>query len=223
MKRTKLKERKLPNYTRGEEIANMVTHIIGGVIGIVALVLCVIFATLNENIYGIVSASIFGVMMILLYTISSIYHGLYPGTAKKVMQVLDHCTIYLLIAGTYTPIVLCSVRSYNVLIGWILFGIIWLLAILGIVLNAIDLKKYKIFSMICYLGMGWCIIFLAPKFLEILDKGGTLLLILGGVSYTIGAILYSIGSKKKYFHTIFHVFVDIGSLLHFLCVLLYVI
>ena len=167
-KRTKLKDRTLPNYTKGEEIANMVTHIIGGVIGIVALVLCVVFAAKNKNVYGIVSGSIFGAMMILLYTMSSIYHGLSPKlTAKKVFQIIDHCTIFLLIAGTYTPIVLCAVREYSPALGWTLFGVIWGFAILGIVLNSIDLKKYKTFSMICYLVMGWACICIFDKFDEL--------------------------------------------------------
>lgn len=222
-KRTKLKDRTLPNYTKGEEIANMVTHIIGGVMGIVALVLCVVFAAKNKNVYGIVSGSIFGAMMILLYTMSSIYHGLSPKlTAKKVFQIIDHCTIFLLIAGTYTPIVLCAVREYSPALGWTLFGVIWGFAILGIVLNSIDLKKYKTFSMICYLVMGWACICIFDKFTLILGRTGTWLLVLGGVAYTIGAILYGIGAKKKYYHTVFHVLVDIGSLLHFLCILLYV-
>lgn len=223
MKRTKLKERELPNYTKGEEIMNMVSHIVGGAIGITSLVLCLIFSAKHHNGYGIAGSIVFGISMILLYTISSVYHGLRKGTAKKVMQIIDHCTIFVLIAGTYTPVLLCSVRSYNNALAWSLFGIIWFFAALGITLNAIDLKKYKIFSMICYLLMGWCIIFTAPKLAPILGKGGMLLLIFGGISYTIGAILYMIGSKKHYFHFVFHIFVDIGSLLHFLCILLYVI
>ena len=162
-KRTKLKDRLLPNYTRGEEIANMVTHIIGGVMGIVALVLCVIFAAVRGNVYGIIGGSIFGVSMILLYTISSIYHGLKHSTAKKVFQILDHCSIFILIAGTYTPVVLGPVREFSIALGWTLFGVVWGLAIIGIVINSIDIKKYKIFSMICYLGMGWCIMAIAPR------------------------------------------------------------
>lgn len=224
MKRTKLKDRVLPNYTKKEELANMITHIIGGVIGIIALILCVVYANKNNNTYGIISGCIFGASMILLYTMSSIYHGLNPKlTSKKVFQVIDHCTIFLLIAGTYTPIALCAVREYNVKLGWWLFGIVWGLAIIGMILNAIDLKKYKIFSMICYLGMGWCIIFLAGKLNIILGTKGTLYLILGGIAYTIGSVLYIIGSKRKYYHTIFHIFVDIGSLLHLICILLYVL
>ena len=223
MKRTKLKDRKLPKYTHGEEVANMVTHIIGGAIGIVALVLCVVFAAVNRNVYGIVSASIFGCTMILLYTISSIYHGLSPKKAsKKVFQVLDHCTIFLLIAGTYTPVLLCNVREYNSFMGWSLFALVWTMAILGVILNAIDLRKYRVFSMICYIGLGWCIMLVAPKIGMFLNKGAIILLVLGGIAYTLGAILYGIGAKRRYYHTVFHIFVDIGSLLHFLCILIYI-
>lgn len=222
-KRIKLKDRSLPNYTRGEEIANMVTHIIGGAMGIVALVLCVVFAAVRGNVYGIIGGSIFGVSMILLYTISSIYHGLKHTTAKKVFQVLDHCSIFILIAGTYTPIVLGPVREYSVALGWTLFGIVWGLAAIGIVLNSIDIKKYKIFSMTCYLGMGWCIMAIAPKIKYILVPNALYMILAGGILYTIGAILYIIGHKKKYFHTYFHVFVDLGSLLHFLAILFYIV
>ncbi len=160
MERTKLRDRILPNYTKGEEIFNMTSHIVGGALGVVALVLCVVFAAINGNVYGVVSGSIYGFTMIILYTMSSIYHGLNPKrNAKKVFQVLDHCSIYLLIAGSYTPFALCTFREYNTALGWTIFGIIWFMAILGIILNSIDIKKFKIFSMICYLVMGWCIIF----------------------------------------------------------------
>jgi len=223
MKRIKLKDRVLPTYSKGEEIANMVTHIVGGAIGIVALVLCIIFASINNNVYGVVGGSIFGSAMIILYTISSIYHGLNPHlTAKKVFQILDHSCIFLLIAGTYTPIVLCAVREYNIALGWSMFGVIWGFAILGIVLNSIDLKKFKKFSMICYLAMGWCILVISDKIKYLFNTNAIILLIIGGICYTIGAALYGIGKKKKYYHTVFHIFVDIGSLLHFLCILLYI-
>ncbi len=225
MKRTKLKDRELPNYTKGEEIMNMVTHIIGGVIGITALVLCLIFAITNHNGYAIAGSLVFGLSMIILYTISSIYHGLSPktATAKKVFQILDHCTIFILIAGTYTPILLCSIRIYNPTLAWALFIGIWTMTTIGIILNSIDLKKYKIFSMICYLVMGWCIIFASSNLVEAIGKPGTILLVFGGISYTLGAIFYMFGKKVKYFHSIFHIMVDIGSLLHFLCILLYII
>ena len=223
MKRTKLKDRILPKYSKGEEIFNMTSHIVGGALGIVALVLCVVFAAIHHNGYGVVSVAIYGVTMILLYTMSSIYHGLKPERfSKKVFQVLDHCSIFLLIAGSYTPFCLCTFREYNTALGWTIFGIIWAIAILGIVLNSIDIKKYKVFSMICYLGMGWCIIFTANLFPKLLGVGGTVFLVAGGIIYSLGAILYGLGKKHKWMHSIFHLFILLGSLLQFFCILLYV-
>lgn len=224
MNRIKLTDRVLPKYTKGEEIFNMTTHIVGGVMGIVAIVLCVVMSAIHSNIYGIVSSAIFGTTMIILYTMSSIYHGLSPKLgAKKIFQILDHCSIFLLIAGSYTPFALCTLRSYDIAMGWTIFGIIWGMAILGIVLNSIDLKKYKIFSMICYIAMGWCIIIKANLLPELLGICGFALLVAGGIIYTIGAVLYGIGKKCKYIHSIFHICICIGSLLHFLCILLYVV
>ena len=223
MKRIKLKDRELPTYTKGEEIFNMTSHIVGGALGIVATVLCVVFAAVHGNGYGVVSGAIYGITMILLYTMSSIYHGLNPnGKAKKVFQVLDHCSIFLLIAGSYTPFALVSIRENDPLAGWIIFGVIWVLAILGIVLNSIDLKRYKVFSMICYLAMGWCIIVKASLLPQILGTTGLVLLVSGGIVYTVGAIFYGFGKKCKYMHSIFHLFILLGSLLQFLCILLYV-
>lgn len=223
MKRTKLKDRILPTYTKGEEIFNMTTHIVGAAFGVVALVLCIVFAAIRHNVYGVVSGTIYGVTMILLYTMSSIYHGLNPKrTSKKVFQVLDHCTIYLLIAGSYTPFALCNIREYDTATGWIMFGVIWAMAILGITLNAIDIKKYKVFSMICYLVMGWCIIFKVNILPEILGIPGFILLLAGGIAYSIGAILYGVGRKHKYIHSIFHLFILLGSILQFFCILFYV-
>ena len=224
MKRTKLNDRILPVYSKGEEIFNMVSHIVGAALGLVAMILCIIFAAVHGNAYGVVSSVIFGVTVIVLYTMSSIYHGLSPRfKGKKVLQIIDHCSIFLLIAGSYTPFCLCTFREYNTATGWIIFAIIWSLAILGIVLNAIDLKKYKRFSMICYLGMGWCVIIKAPLLPKLLGSTGFLLLLAGGIVYTIGAILYGVGKKKKWMHSIFHLACVTGTLLHFLCILLYVI
>ena len=226
MQRTKLADRTLPDYTKGEEIFNMVSHIVGGAVGVTALVLCVIFAAIHGNVYGVVGSAIYGATMITLYTMSSVYHGLSPRLmAKKVMQVLDHCTIYFLIAGTYTPIALCSIREYNTALGWTIFGVIWAMAALGVTLTAIDLKKYSKFSMICYLGMGWCIVFTAPLLPEILGIGGVVFLLTGGIAYTVGAVLYAVGKKKKlkYMHSVFHLFVVAASILHFFCILFYVV
>lgn len=224
MKRTKLDDRVLPTYTKGEEIFNMVSHIVGGVAGIVTIVLSSIFGAVRHNTYGIISGIIFGVSMIFLYTMSSIYHGLSPKLkAKKVLQVLDHCAIFVLIAGSYTPFALCTLREYSTALGWTIFSVIWAFAILGITLNSIDLKKYKVFSMICYLAMGWCIIIKGSVLPQVLTMPGFILLLLGGIIYTIGAILYGVGKKHKYIHSIFHLSVFFGNLLHVICVLMYVI
>lgn len=224
MTRTKLADRILPTYTKGEEIFNMVSHIVGGAFGVIALVLCIVFSAIHHNGYAIVSSIIYGINMIILYTMSSIYHGLKPkGKAKKVFQILDHCSIFLLIAGSYTPFCLVTFREYNIALGWSIFGIIWGMAVLGIVLNSIDIKRFRVFSMICYLGMGWCIIFTAKLLPQLLGIPGLVLLVTGGIIYTIGAILYGIGRKKKYIHSVFHLFILLGSILQFFCILLYVI
>ena len=223
MQRIKLKDRILPTYTKGEEIFNMTSHIVGGALGIVATVLCVVFAAIHGNVYGVVSGAIYGVTMIILYTMSSIYHGLSPKrNSKKVFQILDHCSIFLLIAGSYTPFALCTIRSYDPVTGWVIFGVIWFLAILGIVLNSIDLKQFKVFSMICYLLMGWCIIMKINILPKLLGITGFALLLAGGIAYTVGAILYGLGKKHKYVHSIFHLFILLGSFLQFMCILLYV-
>lgn len=224
MKRTKLDDRVLPTYTKGEEIFNMVTHICGAALGVVATVLLAIFSVIHHNVYGIISGIIFGVSMIVLYTMSSIYHGLSPKLkAKKVFQIFDHCAIFLLIAGSYTPFCLCTLRSYNTATGWIIFGVIWATAIIGILLNSIDIKKYKVLSMICYLLMGWCIIVKGSILPKLLTTLGFALLLAGGIIYSIGAILYGLGKKRKYVHSIFHIFIFLGSLLHFFCILFFVI
>ncbi len=223
MERVKLRDRILPKYTKGEEIFNMTSHIVGAVLGIVATVLCVVFAAIHGNVYGVVSGAIYGVTMIILYTMSSIYHGLSPKRySKRVFQVLDHCSIFLLIAGSYTPFALCTIREYDTASGWVIFGVIWAVAILGIVLNSIDIKKFKVFSMICYLLMGWCIVFKIGLLPKLLGTAGFVLLLLGGIAYTVGAILYGIGKKHKYMHSVFHLFILLGSLLQFFCILLFV-
>lgn len=224
MKRIKINDRILPTYTRGEDIFNMTSHIVGGVLGIVATVLCCVFAAIHHNVYGIVSGAIFGVTLIVLYTMSSIYHGLKPHRkAKKIFQIIDHCSIFLLIAGSYTPFALCTLREHGAVVGWSTFGIIWGMAVIGIILNSIDLHRYRVFSMICYLVMGWFILFKINIIFKSLGLIGFILLLLGGIVYTLGAIAYGVGRKKKWMHSVFHVACFIGSLLHFLCILLYVI
>ena len=223
MKRTKLSDRQLPDYTRGEEIMNMVTHIAGGALGLLALMLCVIRAALHDNVCGIITSAIYGASMVTMFTISSVYRGLKPNLGKKVMQVIDHCTIYFLIAGTYTVIVLSAIRPLYPWLGWGLFLFEWVMAAFATTLTAIDLKKYSVFSMLCYIGMGWTVIPFAGQTLEALTLPGFLLLLFGGIAYTIGSILYGLGKKRKWMHSIFHIFVVLGALLQFFAVLFYAI
>lgn len=222
-KRTKLRDRQMPVYTKGEERFNMISHIVGGAIGVAALVLCIVVSAMHHNGFGLAGSIVYGVSMIVLYTMSSVYHGLRDGMAKRVMQVLDHCTIYLLIAGTYTPILLSAMRPIDPRTSWMLFGAVWALAALGITLTAIDLKKYAVFSMICYLGIGWCIVFKIGLLIQAVGWGGFWLILMGGVCYTVGAVLYGMGRTKKYMHSVFHLFVIAGSVLHLLAILLYVL
>ena len=219
MKRTKLSQRALPRYSGSEEVANMITHIIGGAVAICVLVLCILKA---KGLPALLGCLIYGCSMLLVYTISSVYHGLRPGTGKKVLQVLDHCAIYFLIAGTYTPIMLCGFVPSYPWIGWGVLAAQWVLLSLAVTLTAIDLKKYKAFSMVCYILMGWGIIFFLPQALEVLGDAFTLILA-GGITYTIGAILFGIGAKKAWFHTAFHIFVLAGSILQFLGIYLYIL
>ncbi|MBQ6569558.1 MAG: hemolysin III family protein, partial [Clostridia bacterium] len=158
MLRTKLADRELPDYTKGEEIANMVTHIVGAAFGLVALILCVILAVRGGDPYRIVGSIVYGISLIALYTVSSTYHGLARNTGKKVMQVIDHCTIYFLIAGTYTPIVLGPIREHYPAVGWTVFGLVWGISAYAVVFTAIDHHKYRVLSMIFYIVIGWIII-----------------------------------------------------------------
>lgn len=225
MKRTKLIDRKLPDYTRGEEIFNMVSHIVGGGLGVIICALCVIKSFFNHDAYQITGSFIYGFSMIVLYTMSSVYHGLKHETAKKVLQIIDHCAVFILISGTYTPIALVSLREYNPALGWTVFSVVWAVSALGITLNAIDLKKYNIFSIICYLAQGWCIILTGKSAITAIGTKGFLWLLAGGIAYTVGAVLYAVAGKKtvRYMHSVFHIFVVLGSFLQFVAILFFVL
>ena len=156
-----------------------------------------------------------------MFTISSVYHGLKPTLGKKVMQVIDHCTIYFLIAGTYTPLVLSALRPVYPGLAWGLLAFEWAMAALACALTAIDLRRYSVFSMICYIGMGWAVIPFARQTLTVMTGPGFWLLLSGGIAYTVGAILYGLGSKLRWMHSVFHIFVVLGSVLQFFAVFLY--
>ena len=223
--RTKLRDRILPDYTKGEEIFNMVSHIVGGALGIAALVLCVVRSALKGDPWGVVSSSIYGASLIILYTMSSVYHGLRPNMGKKVMQVIDHCTIYFLIAGTYTPIVLAGIRRTYPGWAWSIFGIVWGLSIAACVFTAIDHNKYRRLSMICYIAIGWCIVIAAKPTIVSIGWTPVWWILGGGVAYTIGAVLYSLGKKngRRYMHSVFHLFVLAGSVLQFFAIFFYIL
>lgn len=215
-------ERKIPipKYTLGEELISSISHGMGAGLGIAALCLCIIKSSAHNDNWALVSSWIFGMSLIILYTMSCVYHALKPNNAKRLMRIFDHCTIFILIAGTYTPFTLVSLRGT---IGWVIFGIIWGAAILGIVLNAIDMEKFKAFSMFCYLAMGWTIVIAFGTLRQVVAPGGIKLLLAGGIAYTVGAIIFGIGSKVKYMHSVWHFFVLAGSILHFLCIYMYVL
>ena len=223
MKRTKLAARQLPAYTRGEELTNMITHIVGAVVGLAALVACVLRSAFLGNGVGVAACAVYGAACVAMFTISSVYHGLRPCMGKKVMQVIDHCTIYYLIAGTYTPVVLSALRPVYPGIAWGLFFFEWGLALAATVLTAIDLKKYSVFSMCCYIGMGWAVIPFWRQTMDVMGSAGFALLLAGGIAYTIGSVLYGLGSRRRWMHSIFHVFVVLGAVLQAISVLLYAV
>jgi hemolysin III len=221
MSRTALANRKLPDYTKGEELFNSVSHIVGGGLSVAALVACLVVSIVSGNAWSIVSGTIYACSLIILYTMSSLYHSLRPVGPKKVFQVIDHCSIFVLIAGTYTPILLCNMRPEYPILTWSLFGLVWGSAILGVTLNAIDLKKFAKFSMIAYLGMGWAALIPIKQLLQVFPLQGLVLIVLGGIFYTVGAVLYGLGKKHKFMHGIFHIFVLIASITHFFAIVLY--
>ncbi len=227
MTRIKLKDRRLPDYTRGEEVFNMVSHIVGGGFGVIVCAVCVVKAFLLGDAFDVVGAFIYGLSMVVLYTMSSLYHGLKPVMAKKVFQVIDHCTIFILIAGTYTPITLSAIRPEIPWMGWAVFGFVWGVSALGIVLNAIDLKRYSKLSMVLYILLGWCIVLTGKNCIAAVGNEGMLWILAGGVAYTVGAVFYGVGGHGKhplrYMHSVFHLFVVLGSILQGIGIFFYVI
>jgi len=210
----------IPKYTLGEELTNAITHGIGAVLGIVGLVLCLIRSYSQGYTPAIVSSWIFGMSMIILYTMSCLYHALKPCNAKRVFRIFDHCTIFILIAGTYTPFTLVALKGDA---GVKMFIFIWAAAVLGIVLNAIDMERFTKLSMACYLGMGWAIVVEFNDLVKAVPYTGIKYLFLGGIAYTVGAAIFGIGSKVKYMHSLWHLFVMAGTILHFICIYNYVL
>lgn len=203
--------------TLGEEIANSISHGVGAGLSVAALVLLIIKAAHTSGALGVVSASIYGGSLVLLYLLSCLYHALAKTRARKVFQILDHCSIFILIVGSYTPIALCYIGGFT---GWLIFGVNSACMILGIVFNAINMEKWRKLSLILYVIMGWLIVFSIKSILT-MPVSALVFLVLGGVLYTVGIIFYKV-KKLKYFHFIWHIFVLGGSILQFFCVYFYV-
>ena len=220
MSETATKKRPLVCYTLGEELFNAITHGVGAGLAIAGTVILLV---MSRGAWQVVASAIYGAGMILLFTMSCLYHSLTNPTGKYVMRVFDHTTIFLLIAGTYTPFTLVTLREggYTAL-GWTLFGIVWAVAILGITLNAVSLERFKKLSMVCYVASGWCIVAATWPMMQSMDSRGLLLLLLGGVMYTGGLVFYRL-KKIKYMHSIWHLFVLAGAILHYFCILFYVV
>ena len=218
MSRTKLADKQLPRYTRGEEIANMVTHIVGGGFGVISLGLCIAFSIVKRNWWGLVGGIIYSVMMIFLYTMSSVYHGLISEKPKKVMQVLDHCSIFALILGTYVPIVLTGVRAQSTVMFIIISSLIVVGTAVSVVFTAIDFKKYAGVSMTGYFVIGWAALLILWPLYKQFGLEMIIWLVAGGLAYTLGIIFFALGREKEYFHMIFHLFILAGSILHFVAI-----
>ena len=206
-------------YSIAEEIANAVTHGLGALCAVAGTVILIVSSVLQHDSWKIVSTSVYGASLILLFTMSSLYHALTNQKAKRVFRIFDHSSIFILIAGTYTPLTLVALRGP---VGWSVFGVVWGAAVLGIALNAVSIERFKRISMFCYLASGWCIVALILPLVHSIAPGGLVLLFLGGIMYTAGVFFY----KKKethYMHSIWHLFVLAGSLLHYFCILFYVV
>lgn len=207
-----------PKYTLGEEIVNAITHGVGAALAIAGLVLLIIKA---DSAMGVVTGIIYASIMIVLYVISCIYHALsFRIKGKKVLRVLDHCNIQLMVAGTYTPICLSMLGGT---LGWVMFGIVWAVTIVAVVFNCLNVEKYKVVSIVCNLLLGWAALFIIKPLIAVCPGTGLSLLIWGGVVYSIGAILYGLGHKVRYMHSVFHFFVIGGSLLHYLMIFFYAV
>ena len=202
-------------YTLGEEIFNSVSHGVGGLLAIAGTAVLIVFAALYSDAWAVVSASIYGASLIVLYTMSTLYHAITNCKAKGFFRIMDHNTIFFLIAGTYTPYTLVTLRGA---LGWTLFGIVWGAAVLGIVLNSIDLERFKKLSMVCYVAMGWVIILAIKPMKDGLSSLSLTFLLIGGLFYTVGIVFYAV-KKVKYFHSVWHLFTVAGSIFHFFSVL----
>ena len=206
-------------YSPVEERINIISHAAGLILSIVGLMLLWVHASLNGNMWHVVSFTIFGASLIVLYAASTLYHSASKQELRNRLRIIDHAAIYILIAGTYTPFALVTLKGST---GWVIFGVTWGLAVTGITLKLFFTGKYQVLSTLMYVFMGWVIVFAVKQLIQNLSVEGIAWLLAGGIAYTMGALIYSLG-KIKFNHAIFHVFVLIGSFSHFVSVYLYVL
>lgn len=216
MKTLEKKLKPMPLYTLGEEIFNSVSHGVGALLAIAGCAVLIVCCAVHGGAIEVVSASVFGASMILLYTMSTLYHALTNPKVKRVFRIFDHDMIFLLIAGTYTPYALCCIEP--MWLGWTIFGCIWGAAVLGITFSSIDLEKFSKFSTICYVIMGWAIILAIKPLSAQLPKISLILLIVGGLFYS-GGVFFFRKKSVKYFHSIWHLFVVGGTIMHYFSIL----
>jgi hemolysin III len=206
-------------YTKKEELANAITHGLASLLSIAGLVLLIVFASREGTAWHVVSFTIFGVTMLLLYVASTLVHSFPEGKVKDLFETFDHSCIYLFIAGTYTPLLLVTLRSP---LGWTMFGIVWGLAVGGVVFKSFFTQKFLVLSTLLYFMMGWLIVFMWHPLQTLLMPGGLRLLIIGGLLYTVGSVFY-VWRGFPYHHAVWHLFVVAGSVMHFFAILLYVL
>ena len=224
-----INEIEIPKYSLGEELWNAISHGLGALFSIVAFILMMIKVAPTGDPFSIIAVLIYGISLIFLFTVSCVYHSLAKNNGKRVMRIMDHNMIFLLVAGSYTPYILVALRNINIwgwgtgVVSYIILAIVWACCILGTVFNSINIKKYAWLSMICYLFAGWVIIVAIVYLWNAIGVVGTILLISSGVAYSLGSILYGLGKKIKYMHTIFHFFVLIAAILMFISIYCFVL
>jgi hemolysin III len=202
------------NQTAGEEVANAVTHGVGAVLSIVCLCVAVVFAALRRDVWSVVSVSIYGACMFVLYLSSTLYHALVPRRAKAVFNVFDHAAIYLLIAGSYTPFCLVGIRPYSPGWAWSIFGVVWGFAVLGIIFQSLFVNRFQMLSNATYLAMGWIVLIAVYPLWKAMGTASVLWIAAGGIAYSLGVIFYAM-KRVKYMHAVWHFFVLAGTLIHY--------
>ena len=211
-----------PVYSSGEELFNTISHAFGILMGIGMLIISILYHHTEMGMYG---GIVFGISMIILYLASSVYHGTSAGNVKekKIFRVLDHCSIFILVAGTCSPFVLNLINNQSADAEWAFYALFWLFAIGGITLLCVDMKKYKSVAIIMYVLMGVVLMFRIDSFIQFIGETGTWLLLAGGVVYLIGLLFYGLGTRRKWMHSVFHVLCLVGSVLHCICITIFVI